>query len=219
MPEELLQSLTAYYAARAAEYETIYRKPERQADLGRLEALLLGTLRGRSVCEIACGTGYWTERIAPVAARVFASDFNEEVLAIARTKPLPPGRVRFVRADAYQLPQPPFACDAAVAGFWWSHVPKTRLRDFLDGLRARLEPGAEFIFFDNRFVPGSNTPIHRTDSDGNTYQFRTLRDGSTHEVLKNFPSREELRSAVASLAQDIEVVELTYFWRRRYRVG
>ena len=211
--------LLAYYSARAREYEAIYDKPERQPDLQRLAFLLKERLQDRRVLEVACGTGYWTERFASAAQRVFACDRSPEVLEIARSKSLPEDRVQFAEADAYQLPEPPFSCDAAVAGFWWSHIPKTRQLEFLTGLHARLEPGAEVIFFDSRFVSGSNTPIHRADGDGNTYQLRTLRDGSTHEVLKNFPSREELRSAVVALAQDIEVVELTYFWWMRYRVG
>jgi hypothetical protein len=37
----------------------------------------------------------------------------------------------------------------------------------------------------------SNTPISRRDADGNTYQRRTLDDGSVHEVLKNFPTCEQ----------------------------
>ena len=211
--------LLAYYSARAREYEAIYDKPERQPDLQRLAFLLKERLQDRRVLEVACGTGYWTERYSSVAERVFATDRSAEVLEIARSKALAADRVQFGEADACQLPQPPFACDAAVAGFWWSHIPRNRQLEFLTGLHARLEPGAEVIFFDSRFVSGSNTPIHRADGDGNTYQLRTLRDGSTHEVLKNFPSREELHSVVASQGRDIEVVELTYFWWMRYRVG
>ena len=48
---------------------------------------------------------------------------------------------------------------------------------------------------DNKYVKGSSTPISRTDAHGNTYQTRPLKDGSTHEVLKNFPSHLQLQSA------------------------
>ena len=50
--------LRAYYARRAREYEAIYQKPERQADLRALEAGLPGVFTGRRVLEIACGTGW-----------------------------------------------------------------------------------------------------------------------------------------------------------------
>lgn len=211
--------LLAYYSARAREYEAIYDKPERQPDLLRLAFLLREALVSRSVLELACGTGYWTERFAPVAARVFACDLSEEVLAIARTKPLPPNRVRFSKADAFAPPEPPFPCDAAFAGFWWSHIPRARLGEFLSGLHARLQPGAVVVFIDNRLVPGSNTPISRTADTGDTFQQRRLKDGSSREVLKNFPSRDELLAALPPEAVQPEVVELAYFWWLRYRVA
>ena len=53
-----LSPLQSYYAARAGEYDAIYRKPERQADLRAIEQWLPSVLRGRRVLEIACGTGY-----------------------------------------------------------------------------------------------------------------------------------------------------------------
>jgi hypothetical protein len=32
--------------------------------------------------------------------------------------------------------------DAAFGAFWFSHLPRTNIRRFLDNLHARLEPGA-----------------------------------------------------------------------------
>ena len=40
---------------------------------------------GAKVFEVACGTGYWTEVLARSAASVFATDINDEVLAVARS--------------------------------------------------------------------------------------------------------------------------------------
>ena len=57
-----------YYAARAPEYDRIYLKPERQADLGAIRQWLPTVFKGRSLLEIACGTGYWTQYLAPEAA-------------------------------------------------------------------------------------------------------------------------------------------------------
>ena len=58
-------SLQSYYAQRATEYERIYLKPERQAELRALEAWLPSVFAGRRVLEIACGTGWWTPHGAP----------------------------------------------------------------------------------------------------------------------------------------------------------
>jgi demethylmenaquinone methyltransferase/2-methoxy-6-polyprenyl-1,4-benzoquinol methylase len=205
--------MTAYYARRAQEYEKIYAKPERQADLAALRARLPELLAGRRIYEVACGTGYWTQTIAPAAAAVFATDYNEEVLAIARTKPLPPGRVTFARADAFKPPLPPRPCDAGLAAFWWSHLRRgEQTASFLRAFFARLRPHASFVFLDNRFVAGSSTPLARTDGDGNTFQQRRLADGTTHEVLKNFPTEAEVRAALEAHAARIVWEQSDYYW-------
>src|SRR5207302_8191007 len=74
------EQLPGYYAARAAEYERIYEKPERQRDLARLRELIPAYFAGRDVLDVACGTGYWTQWIAPGARRVTAIDINVETL-------------------------------------------------------------------------------------------------------------------------------------------
>lgn len=204
-----------YYAQRAAEYEKIYAKPERQADLARMRSDIPALFEGRRVLEIACGTGYWTPLIAARTEAVLALDYNEETLAIARTKDYPKANVRFVQGDAYALPAWPELFSAAYAGFWWSHVPLGRLNAFLSGLHQRLEPGAVVAFMDNRYVEGSSTPLSRRDAEGNTYQTRRLADGSAHEVLKNFPTARELRERLGAQAR---ITEYEYYWVASYRI-
>jgi SAM-dependent methyltransferase len=211
------RSLLAYYSRRAYEYEAIHRKPERQGELEVLRGELPALLAGAELLEIACGTGYWTEVIAPHVTSIFATDRSPEVLEVAQSKRYPPERVRFARADAFVLDGVDGRFTAAFAGFWWSHVRKCELRGFLAGLHARLVPGSSVVFLDNRYVEGSSTPISRTDADGNSYQLRTLADGSTHEVLKNFPSADELRDSLAGIAADPIIIELTHYWYLSYR--
>lgn len=207
--------MVSYYAERASEYERIYQKPERQADLSRLRSFVESTFAGLDVFEVACGTGYWTEVVARGAASVLATDINEEVLEIARAKPMDPRKVTFDRADAYALSAPQ-RFNAGLSAFWWSHVPKSRINGFLRGLHAVLAPGARVMFLDNAYAEGSSTPISRVDAQGNTYQLRRLDDGSTHEVLKNFPTQSELRAAVEGLALDVRVEFLPYYWTLTY---
>lgn len=211
-------SMASYYAKRAGEYERIYQKPERQADLARLRRLAEEAFAGVDVFEVACGTGYWTEVVARRAASVLAMDINEEVLAIARAKPIEAGKVTFQRGDAY-APSAPRRFHAGLSAFWWSHVPRSRIRAFLGGFHGVLAPGARVVFMDNAYVEGSNTPISRTDAEGNTYQLRSLEDGSTHEVLKNFPTESELRAAVDGRAVEVRVEFLTYYWTFTYRTA
>jgi len=210
--------METYYARRAAEYEKIYGKPERQADLARLRTDLPALLRGERVLEIACGTGYWTPLIAAQAESVLALDYAEETLAIARSKTYNKANVRFERGDAYALPAWPQKFSACFAGFWWSHVPLARLDGFLRDLCARLETGAKVAFLDNRYVEGSSTPISRRDAEGNTYQSRRLADRSSHEVLKNFPAAQEMRTRLGRFGTDVAFSEYEYYWVATYRI-
>lgn len=209
-------TMAAYYARRAEEYEVIFQKPERQNDLRALRTFAVETFAGRNVLEVACGTGYWTQILARSAASVTAIDVNDEVLEIARAKPRTRDNVVFQREDAYTLPSFPQPYSGGLAGFWWSHVPKARLRPFLTGLHRAFAPGATMVFIDNAYVQGSSTPISRRDADGNTYQRRTLSDGSTYEVLKNFPTEDELRHALHGLASQVRVGFLPHYWVLTY---
>ncbi len=210
--------MQAYYAVRAAEYDAIYRKPERQADLRAIEAWLPPHFAGKRVLEIACGTGYWTQFLAPSAASVLGLDASSETLEIARTRGLGP-QVQWMVGDAYAPPRTPQAFDAAFAGFWFSHVPKARQVPFLRGMHAALPTGALVLLLDNRLVAGSSTPISETDSDGDTWQLRRLQAGTQHRVLKNFPNEAELHAAVqAAGASDGMLTLWTHFWAYAYRV-
>jgi len=214
-----MDKLADYYAKRAAEYERIYARPERQRDLAALKERTRKMLSGRCVLELACGTGYWTEVFAPVAREVTALDVNDEVLEIARAKSYPPGRVAFMRADCYAPPDLARRHDALFAGFWWSHVPLQQLEGFLAASVAAVAPRALIAFLDNRYVEGSSTPVARRDAEGNAYQLRTLDDGSRHEVLKNFPSASELikRTVKHGCGANVELFE--HYWLLSFRAN
>ena len=212
--------MARYYAQRAAEYERIYQKPERQADLRAIEHWLAeGPFVGRRVLEVASGTGWWTAFGARAAQAWLATDVNPETMALARHKPLP-ACVSFATVDAYSLALlEGQTFDGAFAGFWWSHVPLQRLGHWLQTLHARLEPGARVVFLDNRYVSGSSTPLSRSDAQGNTYQQRRLDDGSTHEVLKNFPTREDSFSVLGPRAANAEWIEYPHYWVLSYELN
>jgi demethylmenaquinone methyltransferase/2-methoxy-6-polyprenyl-1,4-benzoquinol methylase len=203
--------LRQYYAARAREYDRIYEKPERQADLRKLEALLPDVLAGRRVLEVACGTGYWTQFISRKADGVVAVDASTETLELAAARHLA-GRVEFRVADAYDLTDALGQFDGAFAGFRWSHVPVREQTRFFESLDRRLHPGAKVVLLDNLYVEGSSTPISHRDEDGNTYQRRQLADGTEHMVLKNFPTERELNEAVQKFGHSFEYLRLEYYW-------
>jgi ubiquinone/menaquinone biosynthesis C-methylase UbiE len=211
-------SMQAYYAARAPEYDRVYRKPERQADLRAIERWLPTVFAGRSLLEVACGTGYWTQFLAPVAPRILAVDAAAETLAIARAR-VAAAHVQFVVGDAYRLPVAAGGFEAGFAGFWFSHVTRARVAEFLRGFHAALVPGAKVVLLDNLFIPGSSTPLSERDGEGDTYQQRPLQDGSTHRVLKNFPSEGELREAVGGAAREVRFHTWPYYWALEYELA
>ena len=215
MRAEPQAELIDYYRRRAGEYEAIYAKPERQADLLLLKKKIAGILKGARVLEVACGTGYWTKVISGAAEAVAATDVAEEPMRIAQSKEYARSNVRFSVSDAYKLDENLGSFNAAFAGFWWSHVPRQRAAEFLRSLHARLEPGARVLLLDNLYVEGNSTPVVETDADGNTYQLRDLANGSRFRVMKNFPSKEELR---ALLPPPVRYRALQYYWLAQYRL-
>ena len=210
--------LLAYYAARADEYEKVYEKPERRRDLARLHVVIPAYFEDRRVLEVACGTGYWTRRIAPLVSSMVACDLTSETLVVAQANQPARPNVSFLVADAYDLAAVPGAFDSAFAGFWWSHVRSADLSRFLDGLHQRLEADSLVVFVDNRYVEGSNWPITHTDAEGNTYQRRRLENGTEHDVLKNFPTATQLREVIErSGGCDLAILELEHYWCATYR--
>ena len=210
--------LIDYYARRAPEYERIYHRPERQQDLRKLEQLVAQAFRDQDVLEIACGTGYWTQFIAKQAKSILATDCSREVIDIARAKCYTPCTVSFVESDAYSLKNVKGTRSAGFSGFWWSHIAKTKLSIFISTLHAKLDDHALVMLIDNRYVEGNSLPVSRHDAEGNTYQMRTLTDGSEHEVLKNFPTKTELTEQLAPYAHNLEIEFLTYYWFAKYQV-
>lgn len=212
-----------YYAQRAQEYERVFDKAHRQPDIATLKRWLRQQFAGRSVLEVASGTGFWLPEATAEARAWQGSDLNEEVLALARSKPLDFAKVQFRAADAYALdfvaPGAASPYDAGFAGLWFSHVPRSRQADWLAQFHAQLQPGARVVLIDNAYVEGDSTPIARVDAEGNGYQLRQLSDGSQHEVMKNFPDEAQLRALLGPRVRDWQWLPLRYFWALSYTLA
>lgn len=211
-------NLLNYYARRARHYDEIYQHPSRQKELADLSLHVQQLLKDKKVLEVACGTGYWTERYAARASQVVATDLSDDMLAIAKAKQVHENSMAknasYQLADAFALPKGDF--NACLAGGWWSHLKRSEQSTFLTGLQTTCGAGTVLVLVDNCFVEGENgidnPPIARTDLEGNTYQIRYLQDGSRHEIIKNFPSDSTLRKKFALHAQNIRIVRSTYYW-------
>jgi len=206
-----------YYRERASEYDRFYHVPERQDDLARLKEWLITRVRGRTILEVAAGTGYWTEVAAGVAEAIVAIDINREMLELAAKRPLGP-HVTLLTADAFALPEFAVTFDAGMAHLWWSHVERQRRQQFLTRFVAHLKPQTLLLMIDQNYVDGLSTPVSRQDEWGNQYTLRTLAGGTTFEIVKNYPRPGELQQGLESLCDDIDITQFTHFWALAARV-
>src|SRR5260370_42502673 len=85
----------AYYRARAPEYDECFygqgrydRGPQQRAEWFRevrlIEAELQPLVQGKTVLELAAGTGLWTKRLLDAGAQVMAVDGLPQTLSIYR---------------------------------------------------------------------------------------------------------------------------------------
>lgn len=204
-----------YYSRRAREYEEIYNRddPVRQKELGIIKKELAELMEGRDVLEAACGTGYFTEVISKKARSVTAFDFSPEVIEIAKAKRL---KARFLIDDAYEMKNITGTFNAGCANFFFSHIPKDKIDSFLRLFHSKLLPGAVVYMADNINVEGVGGELITKPGDVNTYKRRTLKDGSSYEILKNYYSEEELRDIFSRYSNGLEVKIGKCFWRVKW---
>ena len=208
--------LISYYKKRAKEYENIYLKPERQNDLLRAAMILQDIFTNKKIFEIACGTGYWTEKISQKALSIFATDINDAVLEIAKNKEYAKSNVTFGLADFYNC-QLSEHYEGLFGGFIWSHILVQDLDSFLVKINSFVSPEGQVVFIDNNFKGGSNHPITMTDAEGNTFQIRKLEDETDHLVLKNFSTKDYILKKLEGFAKNIKFYDLEYYWILTYK--
>lgn len=206
-----------YYRERAPDYDLLYRTAEWQDELGWLQNWVARRTAGRRVLEVAAGTGFWTAAAARRAKAIVATDYNAEPLAIAAKRRLG-AHVTWVTADAYALPTFDRAFDVGMAHLWWSHVDKRRERQFLFHFAARLQAGAELLMIDQRYSESDGMPAFRHDRAGNRYELRSLENGRVFQIIKNYPTPEQLPASIDEVCEDVEVTSLHHFWALRARV-
>jgi SAM-dependent methyltransferase len=198
----LLADQIDYYRRRASEYdETSLEDLEQPFRLfGPLVEALVPT---GDVLEIACGTGLWTEHLAPRADRLTALDSSPEAIELARARV--GSGVELVVANVFEW-APPRRFDSIFFGFWLSHVPPARFADFWRLLGRCLTPGGRVLFVDEGAARASMEPKLLPGRAGAAE--RQLRDGSVHKIVKVFHEPEELTRTLAGLGWSAEI-ELT----------
>jgi SAM-dependent methyltransferase len=195
-----------YYRARAPFMQYAGLSAEVEGVLAAYAEYFGDRLAARDVLEVACGTGFWTQKLAHRARSVVATDAAPEMLAIARLRQYELSNVELILDDAYSLGKVRDGFDGGFHFQWISHVPRARLQEFLGRFHGRLSAEAVVVFGDNK-DQGS-----QPDSDGDLYQERRLPDGSCHRVIKNWLTRDELHTLLNPWTERLEFQEFGRDW-------
>ena len=201
-----------YYASSTQAADAALSRAERANDLSKVRERIAQLVRGQTVLELACGTGYWTEVIAANADKVLATDILDEMIARAATRRFPEGNVAFRKVDGLDLPEDLGTITCVFIGFWGSHLKRDEQDALLAQLRVRLGSDVSLILLDDAYVEGSSTTIARTDAQGNTYEIVAAPDGERFELPKNYPADSALRKRLGGEVREIRIERLTYYW-------
>jgi len=166
---------------------------------------------GRSVLELACGTGLWTGELLRHATHVTAVDAAPEVLAIHASRY--PERVTRVQADIFTL-TPARRFDVVFFSFWLSHVPPGRFACFWELVEKCLAPGGRAFFVDSLREQTSTASNHRLPHEGSAIQERILNDGRRFEIVKVYHEPHSLGAALEALdwATEIRTTERYFIY-------
>lgn len=201
----LIELVAAYYAERAPVYDETAGYTEAEAEVLRAPSKerYRKLFAGHDVLEVASGSGYWTEVVGEVATSVLATDVNQAMIDLARRRCRHLPNVTFSVSDAFTLQGISGRFTAAFGIWWWSHIPKGELETFLKALHNKLVPGSLVLFTDQLPYDGVG---RRVDDEGNIIESRSLPDGRTFEVVKNFPTASEIAYVLGGIAENIAYV-------------
>lgn len=196
--------LVPYYEGRAGEYDDWYLRRGRyshgvvqdmawEMELTAATSWLDGLPLGREIIEIAAGTGWWSALLA-AKGELHAYDAAGAPLDRARSRLVAHGlRAHLHVRDAWAAPDR--AVDALFTGFWLSHVPRSRLAEFLAIARAWLRPGGIYAAIDSQPDAASGT-IDRLPPPAPDLASRRLADGRAFTIPKVFYRSDELADAL-----------------------
>lgn len=207
-------NMEKYYSNRAGEYENVYNRNDntRKQEQNEIKGKLREIFRNKNVLEVACGTGYWTEIISQVATKLTATDISEETLIEARKKKLECRNVDLKIADAYRLDKIEGEFNAACANFWFSHIPKSRILEFIEGLHKKLGKGSIVFIADNVYIPGIGGELMSKHDEEDTYKVRELLNGDKYEILKNYYSEDDLKNIFGQFSDNLQIKIGSCFW-------
>jgi SAM-dependent methyltransferase len=211
----------AYYRAQAPEYDAWFEDHGRPAlsptdyqrwltEVAYAEAVFEALQPLGRVLEVACGTGHWTERLAPMADLVVAVDAAPGMIDRNRRRLGPRQNVHYIQADVFRW-QPARTFDTVFAGMWLSHVPADRFDDFWSLVDHSLDTDGRVLLFDEvagSSLQGTNEQPHGHDDE---IVIRQLDDGRQFRIVKTYHSPAALRTQLAELGWDLTIETTTNF--------
>lgn len=209
-----------YYNNRAPEYEQIYFRdmPERRKEIADEVRFIRELCAGKEVLDIACGSGYWTERISETASSIVACDISAEMLDIAQKKKYH-CPVKFVRTNINHLPFAPNSFDVVILGFWFSHHPKQDYQNLFKSITDPLKPNSPvksgspvWMIENNPPAEGPENQSHHVDENGNNYKKRFLDNQEEYIILKNYFQKAELIEIFESYFKIERLIYGKYYW-------
>ena len=213
--------MVAYYEARAGEYDDWYLRRGRyehgpihdaawNAELDAAGRWLDGIPIAGRIVELAAGTGWWSPLLA-AKGELWMYDAAAAPLARARER-LVAHRLRahlHVRDAWAEAESPP--ADALFAGFWLSHVERSRTSAFLDLAGRWLGPGGRIALIDSLPDPRSGAIDHEAPSDDRSV--RRLDDGREYSIVKVYREPADIaRDLAAAGFVDVEVTTTGRFF-------
>jgi ubiquinone/menaquinone biosynthesis C-methylase UbiE len=213
-----MNNINEYYSKRAKEYEQIYHRddPVRQSELAKIKNLMRNSFKHKSVLEIACGTGYWTKTVAQTAKNITAIDKSVEMIQLSKAKEI---KAKFINDDAFSLKSVSDIFNAGLANFWFSHIHKSKIISFLDTFHKKLQKKSIIIMTDNVFNKDIGGELIKIHGDENTYKIRTLSDGTTYRILKNYYNEEELNVIFNKYSSEIKINVGKCYWCIKYKLN
>jgi ubiquinone/menaquinone biosynthesis C-methylase UbiE len=202
-----------YYQMRAGEYDKVYSRdnPDRQDELAELYTLSRGTLKGRHVLDLACGTGYWTRLVSEEAGSIVGVDINRATLAEAEKKTYQ-CPVRFVLADVFNLPFAGNEFDGLLMTYLLSHIRRQDLDHLSHRIRNILKPGSPVFMCDNNLICEMKPDLIWDKEHINSYKKRILESGRKYQILKNYFEEDEL-SGILEKWGNVEKMRFNkYYW-------
>ena len=206
----ILRQQIDYYRQRAEEYDEWFQRQgryDRGEDLNKqwfvevadLENALDDFRPAGRILEFACGTGWWTQRLARYAQSITAIDASPEVIEINRRRLGPAAaRVHYIQSDIFQC-RPARQYDTVFFSFWLSHVPPEHFEPFWNNVRASLAPAGRVFFIDSAYTQTSTAKDHALDGPDATTMTRRLNNGREYRIVKIFYDPAALQQRLQSI--------------------